>query len=202
MTESTKIVPGVRVETAEGPRVFISYRWGNQDAWVDQFVNDLVRSRIVVVYDKDLQRQYPDKDRYELTSRLMLMMSSCHAFIPIFTPSYLKRAGYVNGRPIHRNDEDGFVFDEFQKSLLLGSRRQIETIAILRDGDFSDLPKPFHERNILDMRRSEDYQANMSRLIHYLMFERAIKQKDTKSVGEVLETFDDFFEWTDRESLD
>lgn len=167
------------------PRVFISYRWGKHDEWVNRFAMDLVGRGVEVIHDRSLRQVYPTEATIDFLSRLLNSMHECHAFLPIFTPDYLERIGYRNGQKLNRID-DGVVFDEFQKSLLLGRRKALETIAIVLDGDYAYLPKPFTEKNTIDMRNPDNYEKRLGFLSQYLHLNRAVKQRKASVVRGVL----------------
>lgn len=167
-----------RVAAFDTPRVFISYRWGKHDDWVSQFASVLIERGIEVIHDRTLRISCPKLSTSDFLVHLMKNLQSCHVFIPIFTPEYLMRIGYREGKELADEPiEDGFVYDEYQAALLLGSRREIETVAVLREGSFEHLPEPFTQNNTLDMRSPSNYEANISILCHHLLFYRAIKQK-------------------------
>ena len=160
------------------PRVFISYRWGENDAWVDRFVSDIHRNGVEIIYDKWANSQWEYADTEEFLDKLFIAMGQCHAFIPIFTPDYLLRAGFVSGKAItDTNADDGIVFDEFERSIVLSQHKQIETIAVLLKGSSRMLPAPFNLGNILDMRDNSRYDTELQRLVRYLHFGRAVTNK-------------------------
>jgi|LGVF01.1.fsa_nt_gb hypothetical protein len=157
------------------PKVFVSYRWGEYENWVEKFSGDLTDKGVDVIHDRTVRRAHPDEKISNFIIRLMKGMESSHAFIPIFTPGYLERIKYP--RP-STPTPDGFVLDEFQLSLGLARKREIETIAVLKEGSFDNLPKPFNQENSLDMRDDKAYEGNINILTEYLFFHRVIKQKN------------------------
>jgi len=146
----------------------------------------LIAREVDVILDQfeAVATSHPDvrtwSQREGAIARLVSRMGICHAFLPIFTPGYLDRIGYRAGRP-KRSTEQGWVFDEFQESLLLGNQRRIETVAILRQGEFVDLPPPFHEGNTLDLRTEDDYDRKLLGLALYLHERRAVPYVVTPS---------------------
>lgn len=152
-----------------------SYRWGEYENWVEKFSGDLTDKGVDVIHDRTVRRAHPDEKISNFIIRLMKGMESSHAFIPIFTPGYLERIKYP--RP-STPTPDGFVLDEFQLSLGLARKREIETIAVLKEGSFDNLPKPFNQENSLDMRDDKAYEGNINILTEYLFFHRVIKQKN------------------------
>lgn len=160
------------------PSVFISYRWGEDDDWVDKFASDVRRNGVEVIYDKWASHDWDYDDTEDLLDKLFIAMGLCHAFIPIFTDGYLRRAGFKDGVvTTSTNTDDGIVFDEFQRSIVLSQHEQIETVAVLLRGSESILPPPFNVDNILDMRDASAYDAQMQRLAQYLQVGRAIPNK-------------------------
>lgn len=167
--------------STQRPRVFISYRWESQAHmdWVSWLAQSFLARAVAVVLDQFEPPLDSDPDvrswsqREGAIARLVHRMATCHAFIPVFTPGYLERVGYQAGRP-KKATEQGWVFDEFQQSLVLGSQRRIETIAILREGDFNDLPSPFHEGNALDLRADDNYDRKLDGVALYLHERRAV----------------------------
>lgn len=171
-----------QVTEHELPAVFVSYRWGEDDAWVDQFVSDISKRGIAVIYDRWVQEKLEWQSEEEIVNALLSSMEQCHAFIPIFTPEYLRRAGFVDGVPISGTHiDDGVVFDEFERSLLLSHYKRIETIAVLLAGKANILPRPFNESNILDMRSLNQYEAQVNRLCGYLHNDRSVKNRGPRS---------------------
>jgi len=161
--------------------VFISYRWENeaQIQWVRKLAHTLSTLEVAVLLDQ-LDRSLASRVDMRTWPREALeiscfirKMQCCHVFMPIFTPGYLDRIGYPNGAPVG-STEQGWVFDEFQESLALGAARRIETIGVLREGNFGDLPTPFNESNTLDLRTEEGYERQLVRLGLYLHEERAV----------------------------
>ena len=166
------------VDAHESPAVFISYRWGENDKWVDKYVSDLSSKGIGVVYDRWLYEKWKGDDIGLFVQSLLNSMNQCHAFMPIFTPEYIKRAGFLKGKSIKgTHPDDGVVFDEFEHSILLSQYKRIETIAVLLKGTAGDLPEPFNENNILDMRDSGLYEAQVQRVALYLHNCRAVKNR-------------------------
>ena len=167
------------------PRVFISYRNGEteHETWVVNFVRQLERREVLVLfqqYEEGRQKNTlflakgGSQKEGEIT-RMVHLMAGCHVFMPIFTPEYLEGIAYPEGRPVDRSSKVGWVFDEFQLSLGLGSERRIETVPILRQGELDKLPPGFDAGNTLDLRTEIDYAKKLNFLAAYLKDSRAVK---------------------------
>ena len=171
------------------PRAFISYRWESQEHmnWVADFAKHLARRRVDVVLDKFLDG--PPLGRGRHPSEVVQRMQGCHIFIPVFTPGYLARIVPSSKANPHIID-DAWVFDEWQLSLHLGHNKLIETLGVLRSGDFADLPQPFNSRNTVDLRTTEDYARKLNSMAYYMRFERAVTAPG-QNLGAAL---DDFFD--------
>ncbi|MFQ6007190.1 MAG: toll/interleukin-1 receptor domain-containing protein [Woeseia sp.] len=157
------------------PRVFLSYAHESvaHKKWVIQLATWLRVRNIAVVYDYD---HYRGRHLTSTTAAIMAFiqrMQCCHAFIPIFTPTYLAGIGHGPRPDVPPDKPDSqWVFDEFQLSLQLGAAKRIETVPILRAGDLDALPRPFCATNTLDLRTSTDLGEKLNRLAMYLLFDR------------------------------
>jgi hypothetical protein len=165
--------PPVAPRLLAPPRAFISYRHNESDAlmqWVVEFAAHLARRKVHVVFDqflppsRDAERRHP--------SEIVQRVQGCHVFIPVFTPGYLARIQSAQLWP--QTIDDGWAFDEWQLSLALGSRQLIETIGVLRAGEFTNLPAPFDAANTIDCRSTYDYARKLNELAYYMRFDRAV----------------------------
>lgn len=157
------------------PRVFLSYAHESTSHrdWVIELAAGLRARKIAVVYDYD---HYRGRYLSSTTAAIMAFiqrMQCCHAFIPIFTPTYLAAIGHGPRPEVPPDKPDPqWVFDEFQLSLQLGAAKRIETIPVLRAGTLDALPLPFCEMNTLDLRTTTDLGEKLNRLAMYLILER------------------------------
>lgn len=160
------------------PRMFLSYSHESDEhkAWVIKLAAWMRYRNIAVAYDFDHQRGQHHTATTEAIGIFIQYMQSCHAFVPIITPTYLFSIGHGPRPEIPPGKRDPqWVFDEFQLSLQLGEAKRIETIPILRAGEFATLPRPFDVKNTLDLRTTNDLSKKLNRLGEYLLFERACK---------------------------
>lgn len=164
--------PSVR---AQIPRVFVSYRWESPEhvKWVWRFVQDLLRRRIDVMYDRYHFLSRSDRPDPHGAAVLVKKMAACHVFMPILTPKYMERIkdcfsplklftvrADMGGYGVRDGGiEDGWVFDEFQQYILQAkSRANMPCAAIAREGEPEEFIRLFGKDKVTDFRDSAEYK--------------------------------------------
>lgn len=141
---------------AKPPRLFISYRWGNeeQDAWVVRLVSALESRGYDVVFDRTVQS---GRSESLPVPNLVALIAGCTHFVPILTEGYRRRVEIQPHAALVV--EDGWVFDEYQVAMRLCAARQLILQGVWRSGPA--VPSPFNRENVCNFRDDAAFDARL-----------------------------------------
>ena len=180
------------------PRVFISYRHHELDNegftgkvhnthhwyWVKKFAEDLRAHQVEVVNDLEIQKRLlpifgeATADHPAVANIIFACVHICNVFMPIVTPAYLARLGYVNGE-WQKKFQEGYVYEEFAQALQLSKEGKLQFYSILREGSVEELkglPFGWNERNLVDMSDEEYYEYFVRQIAYILHTKREVQQ--------------------------
>jgi hypothetical protein len=146
------------------PRVFISYRHLESQTdpgfnlahreWVGNFARELESFGIRPIWDVHIREclsKHSSIDPFELplcaeVSRAFPAI--CHAFMPVVTPAYLERVGFVAGERTN-SIPYGVVFEEWQGGLHAAELGLSIVLPVIRAGRPQQLPMTYFSSSIL-----------------------------------------------------
>jgi hypothetical protein len=149
----------------ERPRVFISYRHLESQTdpglnlahreWVSNFARELESFGIRPIWDDHIREclsRHSSIDPFELplcaeVSRAFPAI--CHVFMPVVTPAYLERVGFVAGERTN-SIPYGVVFEEWQGGLHAAELGLSIVLPIIRAGRPQQLPMTYFSSSFLN----------------------------------------------------
>lgn len=149
----------------ERPRVFISYRHFESQTdpafnlahreWVSNFARELEGFGIRPIWDVHIREclsKHSSIDPFELplcaeVSRAFPAI--CHVFMPVVTPAYLERVGFISGEHT-KSVPYGVVFEEWQGGLHADQLGLSIVLPIIRAGRSQQLPVTYFSSSFLN----------------------------------------------------
>ncbi len=128
------------------PKVFISYKWGDDSlkVWIARLASRLKESGFVVFLD-----QYEEMhDRVIDVANYVSNLAVSDYCISIITEEYCKAVGVYGGDSY--SSKENWVFDEHQRSVDLQNRGELAIIWVLKSGNV--LPIGISMNNTIDIR--------------------------------------------------
>lgn len=179
-------------------RVFISYRWGqeDEDEWVLNLARELENRHNVVIFDK--LARVPDEESH--IARLVGRIAECHLFLMVIDPEYV--VGTAGGEHLSEQEtrtwsrsseapwivlERGWVYDEYQISKVLLHVMRIRGLGFLRSGDRVPhgmrIAGPRRPGNVFDVRTREKLELILD---HFFSLPGALPSEELASLVERL----------------